>query len=191
MSSAACSHNSSRSAAGRARNPARASRAASMAASTSSGPAFAFHRRRLLHQMSRLANGLRVISSNMPHARSVSAAFFVRVGSRNEPFAIQGVSHFIEHMLFKGTTNRSAEEIARSVDSIGGNLDAFTAKELVAFARAFDLPVTWFFLLPGSDFDSGRHDGPRVWNVGAFSLTPAFRPVRTEHYRDESRFNGF
>jgi len=69
----------------------------------------------------------------MPHVRSVSVGIWVGTGSRRETPEQNGISHFIEHMLFKGTTHRSAEDIARSVDSIGGNLDAFTAKELVCF----------------------------------------------------------
>src|ERR1700758_3194023 len=69
----------------------------------------------------------------MPHVRSVSVGIWIGSGSRRETVEQNGISHFIEHMLFKGTTKRSAEEIARSVDSIGGNLDAFTAKELVCY----------------------------------------------------------
>src|SRR5579863_9592119 len=69
----------------------------------------------------------------MPHVRSVSVGIWISSGSRRETADENGISHFIEHMLFKGTTNRSAEDIARSVDSIGGNLDAFTAKEMVCF----------------------------------------------------------
>ena len=84
-------------------------------------------------EMTTLANGLRVITEAMPHVRSVSVGIWIGSGSRRETAEQNGLSHFIEHMLFKGTTNRSAEEIARSVDSIGGNLDAFTAKELVCF----------------------------------------------------------
>ncbi len=80
-----------------------------------------------------LPNGVRVVTEPMPHVRSVSMGVWVGTGSRHEIPAQNGISHFIEHMLFKGTTTRSAEEIARSVDSIGGNLDAFTAKELVSF----------------------------------------------------------
>ena len=80
-----------------------------------------------------LANGVRVITETMPHVRSVSVGIWVNSGSRRETGEQNGVTHFIEHMLFKGTINRSAEDIARSVDSIGGNLDAFTAKELVCF----------------------------------------------------------
>src|SRR5437868_8559458 len=69
----------------------------------------------------------------MPHVRSVSVGIWVGTGSRRESPDENGITHFIEHMLFKGTSKRSAEEIARSVDSIGGNLDAFTAKELVCY----------------------------------------------------------
>ncbi len=69
----------------------------------------------------------------MSHVRSISVGVWIRSGSRLESSAESGISHFIEHMLFKGTRSRSAEEIARSIDSIGGNLDAFTSKELVSF----------------------------------------------------------
>jgi predicted Zn-dependent peptidase len=84
-------------------------------------------------EVTTLENGVRVITEVMPHVRSVSVGVWVGSGSRRENGEQNGVSHFIEHMLFKGTTSRSAEDIARSVDSIGGNLDAFTAKELVCF----------------------------------------------------------
>jgi predicted Zn-dependent peptidase len=80
-----------------------------------------------------LSNGIKVITETMPHVRSVSVGVWVGSGSRREPAEQNGVSHFIEHMLFKGTATRTAEDIARSVDSIGGNLDAFTAKEMTCF----------------------------------------------------------
>jgi predicted Zn-dependent peptidase len=83
--------------------------------------------------MTRLQNGVRVITESMPHVRSVSVGIWIGTGSRRESAEQNGISHFIEHMVFKGTTSRSAEDIARSVDSVGGNLDAFTAKELVCF----------------------------------------------------------
>src|ERR1039458_5966300 len=98
--------------------------------------------------MTTLSNGVRVITEAMPHVRSVSIGVWICAGSRRETSAQNGLSHFIEHMLFKGTTSRSAEDIARSVDSIGGNLDAFTAKEMVCYttkvldehvSRAFDV----------------------------------------------------
>jgi predicted Zn-dependent peptidase len=84
-------------------------------------------------EMTTLSNGVRVITEAMPHVRSVSVGVWIATGSRREAPRQTGISHFIEHMLFKGTTSRSAEDIARSVDSIGGNLDAYTAKELVCF----------------------------------------------------------
>ncbi len=80
-----------------------------------------------------LPNGLTVLSEVMPHIRSVSAGVWIRTGSRHELAEVNGISHFAEHMVFKGTTSRSAEKIAREMDSMGGNLDAFTAKECVCF----------------------------------------------------------
>ena len=86
-----------------------------------------------------LANGVRVITEAMPHVRSAAVGLWVGTGSRAESPEFNGITHFIEHMFFKGTARRSAEDIARSVDSIGGNLDAFTAKELVGFtAKVLD-----------------------------------------------------
>jgi predicted Zn-dependent peptidase len=81
-----------------------------------------------------LPNGVTVISERMPHVRSVSVGIWVNAGSRYETLKQNGISHFIEHMLFKGTINRSAEQIARETDSLGGNMDAFTSKELVCFS---------------------------------------------------------
>jgi predicted Zn-dependent peptidase len=83
--------------------------------------------------VSTLSNGIRVISETMPAVRSVAVGLWVGTGSRSESARENGISHFIEHMLFKGTPRRSAEEIARAMDSLGGHLDAFTGKELVGF----------------------------------------------------------
>ena len=80
-----------------------------------------------------LGNGVRVITEKMDHVRSVSLGVWITTGSRSESQQENGISHFIEHMVFKGTEKRSAEDIARSVDSIGGGLDAFTAKEMVSY----------------------------------------------------------
>lgn len=80
-----------------------------------------------------LSNGLLVLTESMPHMRSVAMGAWVRQGSRDEIASENGLSHFVEHMVFKGTTSRSAQQIAREVDSIGGNLDAFTSKESVGF----------------------------------------------------------
>lgn len=80
-----------------------------------------------------LPNGLTLITEEMRHIRSVSIGIWVKTGSRHETAESNGISHFLEHMVFKGTRTRSAEDIARQVDSIGGNMDAFTAKECVCF----------------------------------------------------------
>ncbi|MBB5066831.1 pitrilysin family protein [Granulicella mallensis] len=80
-----------------------------------------------------LPNGLLVLTERMPHFRSVSMGVWIDSGSRDEAPAVNGIAHFIEHMVFKGTTTRSAQQLAREVDSIGGNLDAFTGKETVCF----------------------------------------------------------
>ena len=80
-----------------------------------------------------LPNGLTLLTEEMQHIRSVSIGIWVRSGSRNEEAEVNGISHFLEHMVFKGTKNRSAEAIARQVDAIGGNMDAFTAKECTCF----------------------------------------------------------
>ena len=81
-----------------------------------------------------LPNGLTVITEEMQHVRSISVGIWVKTGSRDEEAPSNGISHFIEHMLFKGTKHRTAEEIARQVDSLGGNMDAFTAKECICFS---------------------------------------------------------
>jgi predicted Zn-dependent peptidase len=80
-----------------------------------------------------LPNGLLVLTERMPHLRSVAMGVWIDSGSRDETLAVNGISHFIEHMVFKGTTTRSASQFAREVDAIGGNLDAFTGKETICF----------------------------------------------------------
>jgi predicted Zn-dependent peptidase len=80
-----------------------------------------------------LPNGVRIVTEAMPYVRSVSLGVWIGIGSRVERGPENGISHFVEHMVFKGTKNRTAEDIARSVDSVGGGLDAFTSKELVSY----------------------------------------------------------
>jgi predicted Zn-dependent peptidase len=80
-----------------------------------------------------LPNGLIVLTERMEHLRSVAMGCWIKSGSRCEPAETNGISHFVEHMLFKGTRSRSAQHIAREMDSIGGNLDAFTGKETICF----------------------------------------------------------
>jgi predicted Zn-dependent peptidase len=93
-----------------------------------------------------LPNGLVVLTETMRHVRSVAVGVWIRNGSRREIAEENGLAHFIEHMVFKGTERRSAEAIAREMDSVGGMLDAFTSKEQICFnAKVLDehLPIAF------------------------------------------------
>ncbi len=95
-------------------------------------------------QRAELPNGVVIVTEKMPHVRSASVGIWLGTGSRAESVERNGIAHFIEHMVFKGTSKRTAEEIAQSVDSVGGMLDAFTAKEMTCFnAKVLDehIPV--------------------------------------------------
>ncbi len=84
-------------------------------------------------KITKLSNGIRVATENIPYLRSISVGIWVGAGCFAEDAANNGISHFIEHMLFKGTKNRSAMEIAGCIDALGGQLNAFTAKECTCF----------------------------------------------------------
>ncbi len=86
-----------------------------------------------LHKVFRLSNGIRVVAEYMDYAKSVSAGIWVYAGSSMETARNNGVSHFIEHLLFKGTKKRTAKEIARCMDMVGGRLNAVTAKEYTCY----------------------------------------------------------
>jgi predicted Zn-dependent peptidase len=89
-------------------------------------------------------SGLRVVTERIPGVRSVALGFWVLAGSRDEPPPISGSSHFLEHLLFKGTKTRSARDIAEAFDAVGGDINAFTAKEYTCFyarVRDRDLPM--------------------------------------------------
>jgi len=95
-----------------------------------------------LYRKSVLDNGIRVVSESIPHVRSVSIGIWADVGSRDESVSQNGISHFIEHMVFKGTKKRSVRDIAQSLESLGGYLNAFTTKEQTCFyARVLDTNV--------------------------------------------------
>lgn len=86
-----------------------------------------------------LPNGARILTEAVPGARSAALGFFVGVGSRHETAEENGAAHFIEHMLFKGTGRRSAADLARDMDAIGGQVNAYTTKEHTCFyARSLD-----------------------------------------------------
>jgi predicted Zn-dependent peptidase len=86
-----------------------------------------------MYRVSRLENGLVVATGEMPHMASVSMGIWVGVGGRHEPVSLCGVSHFIEHLLFKGTRKRSARLISQEVEGIGGDLNAYTSEENTCF----------------------------------------------------------
>jgi predicted Zn-dependent peptidase len=85
------------------------------------------------YQKTTLDNGLRVVTERLPYVKSVSVGIWVNIGSRDEQDAEAGLSHFIEHMIFKGTERRSTLQIAKEIDQVGGMANAFTAKEYTCF----------------------------------------------------------
>src|SRR5579862_5297335 len=86
-----------------------------------------------------LPGGLRVVSEFLPSVRSVALGIWVGVGSRDEDVAHAGATHYLEHLLFKGTSRRSALDISAEMDAVGGELNAFTAKEYTCYyARVLD-----------------------------------------------------
>lgn len=97
-----------------------------------------------VYKKTELKNGLRIVTESFPAVRSVSLGVWIDVGSRNESSAENGLSHFIEHMLFKGTRKRDARELAAALEELGGGLNGFTSREQTCFyARCLDehLPV--------------------------------------------------
>jgi predicted Zn-dependent peptidase len=112
-------------------------------------------------------SGLRLVTERMPGVRSVALGLWVLAGSRDEPPPISGSSHFLEHLLFKGTKTRSARDIAEAFDAVGGEVNAFTAKEYTAYyARVLDrdLPMALDHLadmLQHSVIRQGDFDGER------------------------------
>ncbi len=114
-----------------------------------------------------LPGGLRVITEHVPGVRSVTVGLWVGVGSRDEPPSVAGGAHYLEHLLFKGTANRSATQIAEEIDAVGGEFNAFTAKEHTCFYAQVldeDLPlamdlvtdVVFEALCTDSDMDTER-----------------------------------
>ncbi|HOJ21080.1 MAG TPA: insulinase family protein, partial [Armatimonadota bacterium] len=80
-----------------------------------------------------LPNGIRVLTEEIPHVLSATVGIWVGVGSVHEPPALAGICHALEHMLFKGTATRSARDIAETLDTVGGQLNAFTDKEATCY----------------------------------------------------------
>ncbi len=110
-------------------------------------------------QETRLDNGLMILTDRMPGVRSATLGFFFRVGARHEPAELHGISHFIEHTVFKGTGKRTALEIAIETDRLGGNLDAFTTHEETGFAiKVIDDRVEQAFELIADILTNPRFD---------------------------------
>ena len=86
-----------------------------------------------MHKITTLSNGIRVVSEEIPYVRSISIGIWIGNGSRFENASENGMSHFIEHMLFKGTDKRDAKAIAAEIDAIGGQINAFTTKEYTCY----------------------------------------------------------
>jgi len=120
-----------------------------------------------MYRKDTLSNGIRVVSETLPKSRSVSIGVWVKVGSRHEPPEIGGISHFIEHLFFKGTQKRTAKDIAIEMDSLGGEMNAFTSQETTTFyAKVVDehLPIAIDILsdiLLGSKFDPAEMEKER------------------------------
>jgi predicted Zn-dependent peptidase len=114
-----------------------------------------------------LDNGIQVITEHMPGVHSVSIGFWIQGGSRHEPADLSGISHFLEHMLFKGTSRRSARDIALEIDSVGGVLNGFTNRELCCFyakVMSGKLPMALDLLadiLLDSQLDEGVFDNEK------------------------------
>ncbi|HHV64417.1 MAG TPA: insulinase family protein [Peptococcaceae bacterium] len=96
-----------------------------------------------MYQKHVLPNGVRVLTEEIDHVRSVAIGVWVGAGSRNETEGYEGISHFIEHMFFKGTKNRTAKQLAETLEAVGGQLNAFTTKEFTCyFARVLDEDIS-------------------------------------------------
>jgi predicted Zn-dependent peptidase len=115
-----------------------------------------------------LPNGVRVVSDAMPHARSVTTGVWVSVGGRDEHPRLAGASHFLEHLFFKGTEARSARSIAEAVDAVGGDMNAFTAREHTTFVTR----------LPAAHWRLG------VELLGDILSAPALRPHEIDAERE-------
>lgn len=112
-----------------------------------------------------LKNGVRILHEHIPYVRSVSLGIWVGTGSRYESAAMSGASHFIEHMLFKGTTTRTAAELAGIMDGIGGQINAFTTKECTCFhGRVLDTHLGQLTDILSDMFFNSRFDEEDIRN---------------------------
>ena len=134
-----------------------------------------------MYEKTTLPNGVRILHEHIPHVRSVSMGIWVSVGSRHERAAEYGASHFIEHMLFKGTKTRTAAELAALMDGIGGQINAFTTKECTCFhgrvldthlVALVDILSDMFFNSVFSEADVENECGVIFEEIDMYSDTP-------------------
>ena len=132
-------------------------------------------------RLTRLDNGLRIVSEDSPHLATSAVGVWVDTGARNEPAALNGISHLIEHMVFKGTERRSARDIAEEIEAVGGHLNAYTSREQTAFfARVLqdDVPLAVDIIgdiLQHSTFDPAeleREKSVVIQEIGQANDTP-------------------
>ena len=114
------------------------------------------------------SSGLRVVTERVPGARSVTVGVYATIGSRDEPDELSGASHFLEHLLFKGSADRSARDIAMAVDAVGGEMNAYTGREATAY----------YARLPIAHLDLGLD------LLGEVVTAPAFRPHEVDAERE-------
>ena len=128
-----------------------------------------------------LSNGVRILHERLEHVRSCALGVWVESGSRHEPPELSGISHFIEHMLFKGTETRSAADLAEAFDAIGGQVNAFTTKEHTCYyARTLDTHVRqaaellcdMYFHSTFRDEDADLERGVILEEIGMYEDTP-------------------
>lgn len=134
-----------------------------------------------MFQKELLINGMRIVTEEIPYVNSVSIGIWVKIGSRYENVENNGISHFIEHMLFKGTKTRSAKELANSIDKIGGQLNAFTSKECTCFYAkvldthfdiALDVLADMFFNSNFSNEDIEKERGVVIEEINMYEDSP-------------------
>ena len=134
-----------------------------------------------MHEIIKLPNGVRIICEKMPYVRSAAVGIFVNVGSRDEAPSESGSAHYIEHMLFKRTTKHSATELAYEMDSIGGQINAYTTRENTCFyARvldthlntAIDLLSEMFFDCAFDEEEAESERGVILEEIGMYEDTP-------------------
>lgn len=134
-----------------------------------------------MFQKELLKNGIRIVTEKIPYVNSVSIGVWIKVGSRYESIENNGISHFIEHMLFKGTKSRSAKDIANSIDKLGGQLNAFTSKECTCFYAkvldshfdvALDVLADMFFNSIFSKEEIDKERGVVLEEIGMYEDSP-------------------